>query len=134
MTPFILYQIKAGLCIMLFTGFYFLFLRKETFYAGNRVYLVISVILSAILPLIRLPILPAQNGTLLYGMDTITNGDTTLVKAELPAQQIPVLKIIYLVMVALLLCHLFYQFFRLMMIVRKNGSIRLGNSLLFHFP
>jgi TonB family protein len=134
MTPFILYQIKAGLCIMLFTGFYFLFLRKETFYAGNRVYLVISVILSAILPLIRLPILPAQNGTLLYGMDTITNGDTTLVKAELPAQQIPVLKIIYLVMVALLLCHLFYQFFRLMMIVRKNGSIRLGKFIVISLP
>ncbi len=44
MTPFILYQLKAGICLMLFTGLYYTLFRKETFHRFNRFYLLGSLL------------------------------------------------------------------------------------------
>ena len=55
MTPFLFYQLKAGLCIMVFTTLYYVLFRKETFHVFNRIYLLCSITLSAIMPAIQLP-------------------------------------------------------------------------------
>jgi len=51
MTPFILYVLKANGLLLLVLGFYFLFLRKETFFAAIRYYFLIGIACSFLLPL-----------------------------------------------------------------------------------
>ncbi|MCX2495927.1 hypothetical protein OQX63_20700 [Pedobacter sp. PF22-3] len=48
------YLLEANLYLILFYGFYRLFLHRETFYGLNRYYLIISSILAFILPFLQL--------------------------------------------------------------------------------
>jgi beta-lactamase regulating signal transducer with metallopeptidase domain len=52
MENLLIYFLKANGLIILFYLMYFLFLRKETFFASNRWYLISGLVLSLILPLI----------------------------------------------------------------------------------
>lgn len=52
MTPFILYVLKANGLLLLVLGFYFLFLKKETFFAAIRYYFLIGIACSFLLPLL----------------------------------------------------------------------------------
>ncbi|GAB4032864.1 M56 family metallopeptidase [Spirosoma jeollabukense] len=49
------YFLTASLYLLLFYGCYVLLLRRNTFFGLNRVYLLVSVVLSTLLPLIELP-------------------------------------------------------------------------------
>lgn len=53
MTAFV---IKSALCMVLFFGLYWLFLRKEKLFIFNRYYLIFSVVLSLTVPFISLPV------------------------------------------------------------------------------
>jgi TonB family protein len=55
-----MYQLQAGICIALFTSLYYVLFRKETFHLFNRIYLLGSLILSLILPAVRLPMVHAD--------------------------------------------------------------------------
>ncbi|MFB2120985.1 energy transducer TonB [Parapedobacter sp. 2B3] len=46
-----MYLVLANLYLCVFYGFYYLFLRRETFFQGNRVYLLTSLLLAFTLPL-----------------------------------------------------------------------------------
>lgn len=54
MTP-LPYLLTASLYLLLFYGCYALLLRRNTFFGLNRLYLLVSVVLSLLLPLIQLP-------------------------------------------------------------------------------
>ncbi|GAB3994365.1 hypothetical protein GCM10028807_31960 [Spirosoma daeguense] len=49
------YFLKANLYGLLFVGCYWLFLRRHTFFGLNRAYLLLSAVLSLLLPLVSLP-------------------------------------------------------------------------------
>lgn len=49
------YLLTASLYLVLFYGCYSLLLRRNTFFGLNRLYLLVSVVLSLVLPLIQLP-------------------------------------------------------------------------------
>ena len=51
METFFVYLIKSSVCVLLYELFYRLFLRRETFHRLNRIVLLISLILSLLLPL-----------------------------------------------------------------------------------
>lgn len=55
MEQLFLYSIKAGVCISVFYTIYYLFLSNDTAYVRNRTYLLISITLSLILPVLSLP-------------------------------------------------------------------------------
>ncbi|MGV3764068.1 energy transducer TonB [Parapedobacter sp.] len=46
-----MYLVLANLYLCVFYGFYYLFLRRETFFQGNRIYLLTSLLLAFTLPL-----------------------------------------------------------------------------------
>lgn len=54
MIRFLIYLFESGLCLSLLFLVYFLFLRKETYFTFNRIYLAGILILSLILPFIHL--------------------------------------------------------------------------------
>ena len=49
------YLLQSGACLTLFTIVYWLFLRRETFFTLNRIYLLAAALLSFLLPMFRLP-------------------------------------------------------------------------------
>ncbi|WP_315816063.1 hypothetical protein [Paraflavitalea speifideaquila] len=55
---------KVVLCSGVMFGYYHLFLRNKRFHHYNRFYLMGSLVLSVILPLIRIPVLEAESNTL----------------------------------------------------------------------
>lgn len=48
----LLYILKVSLCWFVLYGFYYLFLRKETFFSVNRIYLLSTLCIGAIIPLL----------------------------------------------------------------------------------
>jgi len=50
----LVFVIESGICLVSFYLFYWFFLRKETFYKLNRVYLISAVVISIVIPLIHL--------------------------------------------------------------------------------
>ena len=74
------YFLNASLYLLLFYGCYVLLLRRNTFFGLNRAYLLLSVGLSLVLPLVELPgetraALP--NGTITLTLPTFVVGRTT---------------------------------------------------------
>ncbi|MEZ0607112.1 TonB family protein [Fibrella sp. WM1] len=55
MTPLMIYWLKANLFLCLFYGCYWLLLRNHTFLRLNRVYLLGTLLLSFVLPLVQIP-------------------------------------------------------------------------------
>lgn len=49
----LIYLLKTNLCLVVFYGFYWVFLRRNTFFVANRFYLIGSILMSFCLPLIK---------------------------------------------------------------------------------
>lgn len=56
MNNFIIYSIEIGICLALFYLAYWVFLKKETFFKLNRFYLMASIIISLLVPLLNISI------------------------------------------------------------------------------
>ena len=55
MTAFLVYLLQVTICSALFAGYYWWVLRDGHFYRWNRLYINASVVLSAIIPLLSIP-------------------------------------------------------------------------------
>ena len=106
-----LYFIKANGLIILFYLMYVLFLRKETFFVANRLYLISGLILSLSLPLITFTktiwIEPTPVPEF-YQETTTVNSDYI----EVPVQETPIdwsliLTTVYVVICVLILAKIF---------------------------
>lgn len=56
MNSFTVYLIESGICLFMFYLIFILLLKKETFFRANRFYLLITSVISMIIPLIKLHI------------------------------------------------------------------------------
>lgn len=56
MNNFINYIIESGISLGVLSMVYYLFLRNETFFKGNRLFLILSVVFSSVLPLLHLKV------------------------------------------------------------------------------
>jgi TonB family protein len=132
MTPFILYQIKAGICISLFTGLYYLVFRKETFYLANRIYLVSSLILSACIPFIKLPIFSmAGNKPFLTVINpAVIRAIATKTTPE--SENASFLSVIYLSVVSIFLLYILVQFIRLFILISQYKSVEINGCRVYH--
>ena len=64
MIRFLVYLFESGLCLTLLFLVYYLFLRKETYFTFNRIYLVSILILSLLLPMIHLKFTVPESKTI----------------------------------------------------------------------
>lgn len=55
MNSLIQYILETGICLVLFYFGYWIFLKKETYFNLNRIYLVFSVVFSFIIPILNIP-------------------------------------------------------------------------------
>jgi TonB family protein len=112
---------------MMFTVLYYALFRKETFHRVNRIYLVSSLILSQILPAIKLqPIqIPSESGlTQFINAVSIYAGDSA--KAENNFETLPPFAIFYSVIATMLVLYIIYQILRLFVLLKQNDSFKLN--------
>ncbi|MGD9931100.1 MAG: TonB family protein [Mangrovibacterium sp.] len=61
MNSFIHYILESGISLGAFSLIYFLFLRQETFFKANRLFLLFAVVFSSLLPLLHLRVFESDN-------------------------------------------------------------------------
>ncbi len=136
MTPFLLYQLKAGLCLMLFTGLYYVLFRRETFHRFNRLYLLSSIVLSVMIPAIQLPVFTMDNLTIptrligavnVYAGKGAASADPELSSALWPAA-------VYLVISFLFSVYLIYQVIGLILLIVRQGFSAWGGYHIVIMP
>lgn len=76
------YLLEANLYLIIFYGFYRLFLQKETFYTLNRCYLLLSSVLAFFIPLLQLGFLSKDNLTQAVPVYQEVVGDSSIYTIE----------------------------------------------------
>jgi len=136
------YLLESGISLGLFTCLYLLFLRKETYFLLNRIYLMVSVIFSLLLPFITFPI-TGQTGSFMLGEVTVTAANyqnllqTVTVYGtkisgvlEQTISAFSFIKYTYLCGVLLFSLLLIFRIIQLMLMFRHNESVRKDRCIL----
>lgn len=128
-------MIKAAFCLGVFYLVYVLLLKNETFFRFNRLYLLLTVLLSMIIPLvhIRLPELIPGNGNP-FMLDLISVG-SWLVEETMPETQPPfqLFLILYLAGFAFFLSAFLVKACHLVTLILRSGIQRIdGWKIIFH--
>ncbi|MCF8372605.1 MAG: peptidoglycan DD-metalloendopeptidase family protein [Bacteroidales bacterium] len=136
----LIFLMKSGLVISLMVCFYQLFLRKETFFAFNRFYLLLTLILSTALPFIHFSSSPetiANINRFQFVGESIDAIATQVVATPVEARQalsiFSILAIIYFagwILLLLVSAKDIFQIYRLRKTnpVVKDGTIRIINT------
>lgn len=72
MESFDIYIIKSSIAISLLYGFYWIFLRNETYHSWNRIFLLISLMISFVFPMFSYSIQKISTGTLSNIIESVT--------------------------------------------------------------
>jgi hypothetical protein len=122
MDNLILYLFEVSLSLALFYSIYWLFLKKETFFAVNRLFLISSILFSFIVPFINAsfikvssPIASRQliERTYVLGQTAATQTATMGI--------FDILCLIYLIGAGLFLLRLLYKLLKLLMLIKKSS-------------
>ncbi len=136
MEAFMLYQFKSACCLSLFCLGYLLLIRKLTFYRLNRFYLLLAMVLSVVIPFIRISIpVAGQSGIFSVVLDTVTVNASPVGMAS---SSIPIgitwIQIIYLAVSMGFAGFFVHQLIGLAMIIRRHGITRKGNLFWVSLP
>jgi TonB family protein len=125
------YILQVTICLACFYAFYHLVLHKETLFETNRVYLLVTVLISLVLPLIRIYVQTHQQETNIVTMPYVYVGSylnemNDAIKVT-PAQQafpwLYIIQLIYLLGVLVTGLHLINEIVTIFTIKRK-GEIK----------
>lgn len=136
MEALMLYQIKSACCLGLFCLGYLLLIRNLTFYRLNRFYLLSAMVLSVVIPFIRISIPVAeQSGVFSVVLDTVTvnaspeGRDSSSIRFGTTW-----IKIIYLAVSMGFAGFFIHQLIGLAMIIHRHGITRKGNLFWVSLP
>lgn len=137
---FISYAFKSVIALVIFALVYRLLLIQEVNFSGRRFYLIMSVILSFVLPVITLdfskifaPIVPVSANLILDEITIYSDGIRTIAESSaIPWKSI--LSRMYLSIVLLLSIRLLYQLGSIIAKIRRYRSHRIDNISLFRIP
>jgi len=127
MSALISYLFESAVVLGVLTIFYWLVLHKESFFRFNRIYLLVSLLLAAFVPFLRIPVpVNSMESTELYSnvLATITIYTDTARDNVVPfVEQIPGFKWIYLVGVTGLLIRLIVGIIRVGALSNKASIV-----------
>ncbi|MEO6131113.1 MAG: TonB family protein, partial [Saprospiraceae bacterium] len=123
------YLLQVTLGLAFFYAFYYGALRKETLFQTNRVYLIVTLLASIILPLVRIYILQLQEADIIAAPSIMYVGsylDTMNIKVASQKQHIPwttILLIIYLSGILLLFLRMMREIFVILRMKRYGVQL-----------
>ncbi|CAM1345069.1 M56 family metallopeptidase [Tenacibaculum amylolyticum] len=129
------YIIQVILFQVLFLGIYDLFLSKETFFSKNRFYLLITIILSFVLPLIKIPTIQ-KVVTEEYNiiLPEIVLSPQTVIEQQKWYQSINYLDVLFWIGASFFVAILLYKLVKIFSIVYKNKVTRFSDYNLVSLP
>jgi len=129
MAELITYPLKVSVCMILLYGLYELALKRETHFRFNRVYLLFSLIISFIIPLLNIPLYSGNAETGFANiLQTVQVGSDTVFIAENGTSSAYYITIIYLTGLIILSVRFMARFISLVLI-RRQCMIKEKNGL-----
>ncbi len=104
---------------------YWIFLRRDTFFGINRIYLVFSVIASFVFPLLKISFLAGEEQTYMVLLEPIvvtTDSIKESLISNLTTNQ--VLLAVYFTGASIVLFHFIFRLIQILLLIRKYGIIR----------
>jgi hypothetical protein len=88
MLPFFWYMLKVIICSGILLGYYWLFLRNKLFHQYNRFYLLSALLLSLLLPLLKIGVWQqdTQSGQIIRALQAVSAGDEYMSNVTVTAQ------------------------------------------------
>ncbi len=122
MSSFLLYLVESSVCLAFFYFIYWALLSRETFFSSNRLFLMLSIPLSFIIPLVDIPspfrkIAAPPPESYYPGLSPIQTNSLGFTD---------ILAVIYLLGAGFFLFRFGYKIFQLFLLVRKNGFQKCG--------
>jgi TonB family protein len=127
MTGLLPYLLQSGACLVLLYFVYGLFLRKETFFDVNRIYLISSVFFSLLFPLLNFSFLiPANNQATFYVLLDVVTVSASQIEQTFTQNlsTLEYLMVIYITGAAIFSVRFIFQLGQLLWLVYKNGITR----------
>jgi TonB family protein len=125
MDNFITYLLQSSLCLTVFLLFYLLLLKKETFYLGNRLYLIVTACFSVFVPLFKI-LLPSSGYTkeITYLMAPVFITNKGQVQTSV-INWFQISEIIYFIVMSVLLMVFIFKLAQILFLMKKNESVQL---------
>ena len=97
------YPIEVSVCIILFYGLYVAALKNETHFRFNRIYLLLAIVVSLLIPLLNIPVYSGNTETVLGAvMQTVQVNSETLFATKNSIPETNIISLIYFVVVSIL--------------------------------
>ena len=117
MNSILIYLLQSSILISACYAVYWLFLKNETFFTLNRIYLLVGVLLSALLPLLKIPS-PIITKQVNYS-EAIP--DNFIYQPIESIGMSDVLLTIYFVGTAIFFIRFLFYIFKIALLIKKNG-------------
>ena len=119
MLDFLLYDAKVAVLIAVFYMFYRLLLAHETFHRVNRVVLLLTAVLSFVLPLC---VITMHQAVVITAVPTVEVGQVQAVVVDEPRTPLwqTVLPILFIIGVVVTLCHTLVSLARVLLLIRRS--------------
>lgn len=133
MTPLLIYLLKAIITSGILYGYYLIALRNKVFHSWNRFYLLATIGLSILLPLIDLNIMaPAYNGSKVVTALQVVAGADEYIEVMPPASETfwsreMLVHVMYGLVSLFTLCWLLIGLSRIIKMIRLYPKTRMGN-------
>lgn len=115
--------LQSSICLSVLFLIYYLFLRRDTFFTTNRIYLLLAMFFSVIIPFINFPSLLPQNNPVYHVLlePVIISGGEFEAGITKHRDIFQIILTIYLTGVAIFSIRFLYQLFQLLFLVKRFG-------------
>lgn len=117
------YTIRSTACLAFFYAFYTVILRKETCFRFNRGYLLITLVLSFVLPILNFSIALPTNSLIdpnVFILPEVIITDTAIIQADQFVNLFSILNIIYLIATLYLISRFFFRMYQLWKVINSD--------------
>lgn len=119
------------LCSAILYGYYYLFLRNERFHQYNRFYLLGSVIISLILPLLKIPVIISEDDGIIYQSLDSLNTTVTVVATQQPViTASALLSFLCIILAIFFIIRIIVALYKIVKLKKQNPSQPLGDITL----
>ena len=133
MSAFLIYSLQAIILQTLFVIVFEIFFKKETFFKANRIYLIGSLILSFIIPLIEIPIdLIDQEQAIIQLKEIVITRNNSVFNIDEKASAYSFIFIIYLIGFLIFFGLFFYKLIKIFSLIKSSKHFKNNQSNLFY--
>jgi len=134
MITYWMYILKVNICLIVLYAFYLTFMRSSTFFKINRLYLVISIIISFIIPILNISIFKGHSNSMFHQImiPSLIEPEYSFFKPQPVTYDVTqinyllIMSVIYFIVILILFLKLLFSIIRIIQIRNKSEILLLG--------